>query len=125
FLIIISCKSTQVISQETNTKIDCLENPDFRKKFFSSIEYVDYVYNLKYTGDNDSISDFESIKRLKEKYNLSLGFISEYAHVSWEKRLNYDNSYPTVADYEQDKAGWLQWYEENKCNNIQIKTLKP
>src|SRR5690554_1335556 len=109
FFIIISCNSTHIISKkEKKHKTDCVENEAFKKKFFSSVEYVDYVYNIQYTKDYDSIRDLDSIERLKKKYNSALSFIGHYAHVSWEKRLNYDNSYPTDRDYQLDKEGWLK-----------------
>jgi hypothetical protein len=34
--------------------------------------------------------------------------------------LNYSHTY-SIPAFEKDKGGWLKWYEENKCNNIQFK----
>lgn len=115
---LLACTSSSILSAK-----DCVENEEFKKAFFSSIEYIDYVHN--YNHEQLDGLDFDSIKviieKQNEKYNSSLSFIGHYAHVSWEKRMNYDNSYPNDADYQQDKAGWLKWYEENKCSNIQFK----
>ena len=127
FFIIISCNSAHIISKKKKKhKTDCVENEAFKKKFFSSIEYIDHIHNYNYR-QLDTLN-FESVRVLIEeqnqKYNSALSFIGHYAHVSWEKRLNYDNSYPTDRDYQLDKEGWLRWYEENKCNNIQFKMGK-
>ncbi len=118
---LLACTSSNILPEK-----DCKENEEFKEKFLSSVEYVDYVQNYNHK-QLDGLA-FDSIKVIIEKqnkkYNSSLSFIGHYAHVSWEKRMNYDNSYPTRADYQQDRAGWLKWYEENKCNNIQIKKGK-
>jgi len=108
-LITLSCKPIRVISEiEKKSELACTENEEFKKKFFLSIENVEnYLLN----------------KGKRDLYETSLGFISQYTHVSYEKTLNYDNTFP-FPSFQEDKSNWLKWYEENKCNNIQIKTLK-
>lgn len=100
----------------------CQENLEFKKTFFSSINYMDSINSLNYKQLNnlhvDSIKTI--IERQKGDFELSLNFISQYAQVSWEKRIHYLIPY-SAKDYEQDKLGWLRWYEENKCSNIQFK----
>ncbi|WP_294732520.1 hypothetical protein [uncultured Flavobacterium sp.] len=55
-----------------------------------------------------------------ESFDSSLKFISKYTHVSFNSMNNYARTYP-LGIFEKDKEGWLKWYEENKCNNIQFK----
>ena len=76
----------------------------FKKEFYKNINVVD---SLIYKNQND-------------QFNKSLLFISKYTNVSFESRLNYARLYPNGI-YEKDRKGWLEWYEKNKCNNIQLK----
>lgn len=85
---------------------DCMENKEFKDKFYLTIEKVEF-YVL---GKGDRKTFDESIK-----------FISKYAYVSFDKMLNYNNSYKDYKDFENDKAEWLKWYDLNKCNNIKLK----
>ncbi|MDP2162135.1 MAG: hypothetical protein Q8K02_16770 [Flavobacterium sp.] len=34
--------------------------------------------------------------------------------------MNYSRTYP-IGVFEDDLIQWKEWYEENKCNNIQLK----
>lgn len=124
-----------LISCSTNTvetaKIGCNENLEFREAFLSAVQLIDDAH----TGGYQLFPTDEQLKEMGEEelkefyresekiYGLTEGFISHYTIVSWWKRLNYDGNYTAQSDYEQDKAGWLKWYEENKCNNIQIKKI--
>jgi len=91
---------------KTSAQGNCNENKKFKEKFFLSVKRVeDYV-----TGKGD-----------RKHFKKSLKFISKYAHVSYDKMLNYNSSYTRQEDFEKDKTEWLQWYELNKCNNLQIK----
>lgn len=84
--------------------IDCKENLEFKKEFFSNIKTID---SLIYKNQN-------------QQFNKSLGFISKYSHVTFESTLNYARKYPGGA-YEKDRKIWIDWYEKNKCTNIQFK----
>ncbi|WBV60549.1 hypothetical protein PFY12_00170 [Chryseobacterium camelliae] len=84
--------------------IDCKENLEFKKEFFSNIKTID---SLIYKNQN-------------QQFNKSLGFISKYSHVTFESTLNYSRKYPGGA-YEKDRKIWIDWYEKNKCTNIQFK----
>lgn len=92
-------------SRKVNTyDINCVENLEFKKEFFSNVENVEKkIFTIQ-----DS------------SFRNSLKFLFKYAHVSFEQMLNYGRSYPSDA-FEKDKKQWLIWYENNKCNNIQIK----
>jgi hypothetical protein len=96
-LILISCKSTK-------PKIDCDENEQFKQMFFSHIENID---------KNMTISQ-------NAKFRESVIFISNYAPTSTNEIMNYARSYP-FGIYQQDRKKWIEWYEENKCKNIQLK----
>lgn len=82
----------------------CQENLEFKEEFFKQISIVE---NITYGKERQG--------NLRE----SLKFISHYAPVSYGKLQNYTFGY-NLESFEADKAGWLKWYEENKCNNIQF-----
>jgi hypothetical protein len=84
--------------------IDCKENLEFKKEFFSNIKTID---SLIYRSQN-------------QQFNKSLGFISKYSPVTFESKANYTGRYP-VGAYKQDRQIWIDWYEKNKCTNIQFK----
>lgn len=99
-LFFIFCKS----SNPTMINNNCVENSEFKEKFFSNIKYVE-----------KNITEVQD-----EKFKNSLYFLSKYVHVSFDKMSNYANTYP-IGVFEEDKKGWLEWYEKNKCNNIKLK----
>jgi hypothetical protein len=97
--IFISCKAVKP------EKI-CHENLQFKQVFFSHIEIIDK--NITISQD--------------EKFRESVIFISNYAPISVEQIMNYSRSYP-LGIYKIDRKKWFEWYEENKCFNIQFKDL--
>jgi hypothetical protein len=101
-----SAKSANSSKNINNVSINgsCIENLDFKEKYFHNIKIIDSLIN----------------KDEGNQFNKSLGFISKYSHVSFESRLNYAGLYPSGI-YEKDRKGWLEWYEKNKCSNIQFK----
>lgn len=99
-LFFLSCKSTSQINNDNN----CVENTQFKEKFFLNVNYIE---------KNISV-------RQDEKFKNSLEFLSKYVHVSFERMANYANTYP-IGVFEEDKKGWLEWYEKNKCNNLKLK----
>jgi len=84
--------------------IDCKENLEFKKEFFSNIKIIDSLI----------------FKNQNQQFNKSLGFISKYSHVTFESKANYTGRYPGGV-YEKDRKIWIDWYEKNKCTNIQFK----
>jgi hypothetical protein len=96
-LVLISCKAS-------HQKSDCNENMKFKEMFFYHIEYIEN--NIGVLQD--------------AKFRQSVIFISNYAPVSVNSIINYARSYP-IGVFEQDKIKWIDWYEENKCKNIQFK----
>lgn len=89
---------------KVSTNGECIENVDFKKEYFLNIKMID---SLIYKNQND-------------QFKKSLQFMSKYSHVSFESTLNYARLY-TGGAYEKDRKVWLDWYEKNKCNNIQFK----
>lgn len=84
--------------------VNCKENPEFKEKFLASVKFIDtLIYSIQ-----------------GRKFYETLKFLSKYSHVSFESTLNYARIYPGVA-YEKDRKIWIDWYEKNKCTNIQFK----
>ncbi|MFL9835741.1 hypothetical protein [Chryseobacterium terrae] len=106
-LLLMNCANSVRKSNNISINGDCIENLDFKAKYFSNINIIDSLIN-KNEGD---------------QFDKSLGFISKYSHVSFESRLNYAGLYPSGV-YEKDRKGWIEWYEKNKCSNIQFKKKK-
>ena len=102
--LLFSCVTKNNDLKYQNTNLNCNENKTFKKEVYKNINVVD---SLIYKNQND-------------QFNKSLLFISKYTNVSFESRLNYARLYPNGI-YEKDRKGWLEWYEKNKCNNIQLK----
>lgn len=69
----------------------------------------------------NSIELYVTGKGDRKAFKESLKFISKYVYVSYDKMLNYNNSYAQYEDFEKDKKEWIKWYETNKCNNIKLK----
>lgn len=84
---------------------NCNQNLRFKEAFF---------YHIKIVESNIAISQDETFRK-------SVIFIYNYAPVSVEHIMNYSRTYP-IGVFKKDKIEWLKWYEENKCENIQIKT---
>jgi hypothetical protein len=99
-LILLSCKSTN----SNNSIVNCNENIEFKETFF---------YHIKYIENNISISQ-DSI------FRESVIFLSNYAPISINHIMNYSRTYP-VGIFEKDRIKILEWYEENKCDNIKFK----
>lgn len=96
--ILISCKAT------THINSDCNENIKFKEMFF---------YHAKYVENNIGVLQ-DSV------FRKSVIFISNYAPVSVNNIMNYARSYP-IGVFNQDRIKWMEWYDENKCRNIQFK----
>jgi hypothetical protein len=96
-----SCKSGK-------NSMHCIENDKFKKEFFRRINIVEQNLSL----NQDSL------------FRSSLIFLSNYAPVSFYETMNYARIYPPQA-LERDKKVWIKWYEDNKCNNLQLKENYP
>lgn len=96
--ILISCTAVKP------NKSDCNENEKFKEMFF---------YHIGYIKKNISVSQDSTFRK-------SVIFLSNYAPVSVDRIMNYARTYP-VGIFEKDQIKLLEWYEENKCKNIQFK----
>ena len=85
----------------------CKENPEFKNVYFEKIDIIDKRMSRKNSVTN-------------EEFKKALLFISKYTSVDFESMANYAKTYP-IGVYETDRIGWIKWYEENKCNNIQFR----
>jgi hypothetical protein len=103
-LLLINCANAVKKSKNIYVKGDCIENLEFKKEYFYHIKMIDSLVE----------------KSQNKQFTKSLLFVSKYAHVSAESMLNYANTYP-MGVYEDDRKVWLDWYDKNKCNNIQFK----
>jgi hypothetical protein len=106
-LIIFSILSSQCSSLKKSPVNECKENIEFKDVFMSHIVNVEN-YTLQKEFD-------------KKKFNEGINFLSKYCYISEEELMNYANEYTNSIVFYKDKEGWLKWYEENKCNNIQFK----
>ncbi|RDI14443.1 hypothetical protein [Flavobacterium sp. AG291] len=94
--ILLSCKSSNLNR--------CDENVLFKETFFNHVKNIE-----------DNIGVLQDAK-----FRQSVIFISNYAPVSTNQIMNYSRTYP-IGVFERDHKKWIEWYEENKCKNIQFK----
>ena len=81
----------------------------------SSFLKVEIYFEASGNFDLDWYFKGDKIQIREETDNdLSLKFISKYAHVSFDSMANYARTYP-IGIFEKDKEGWIKWYNENKC----------
>lgn len=122
--LLVSCSTRK----PATSPVGCNENPEFREAFLSAVQFIDDEHTGEYqlTPTNEelkkmSVEEMEEFDRESAEISKQAwSFVRQYAIVSWWKRSSYDGGYPEPT-YQQDRAGWLKWYEDNKCNNIQIK----
>ena len=122
FFLAIICCSCSSIKKNTSTDLTCNENITFKKQFMGHIKIIDDFMSIESKTEFTTIDEFERVvtKQRIDEFESSLKFISKYTHVSFESMANYAGIYPITA-FEKDKKGWLEWYGNNKCNNIQFK----
>ncbi|VXB14410.1 MULTISPECIES: hypothetical protein [Chryseobacterium] len=102
-LFLINCSSIYPTQSFNSDNGKCTENFNFRKEYFYHIKIIDSL-----------------VEKQNKQFTKSLLFVSKYAHVSAESMLNSTGTYP-IGVYEDDRKDWIEWYEKNKCNNIQFK----
>ena len=99
-IILLFCVSCKSIDNSNN----CVENIEFQVEFFLNVNYIE-----------KNISILQDVK-----FKKALIFLSEYVHVSFDRVGSYANTYP-IGVLEEEKKGWLEWYENNKSNNLRLK----
>ena len=103
-IFLLLCVSCSTLNKQRQIKTEaCNENLKFRNVYFDNIQNVENLIT----------------KEQNESFHKSLKFISKYTKVSFNEMLNYARIYG-YSTFERDKIGWLKWYEENKCSNIQL-----
>ncbi|WP_298900675.1 hypothetical protein [uncultured Psychroserpens sp.] len=106
FLVLTLIISLICLQCKDRASSDCNENIEFKDVFMSKINSVE-EYSL---GKGD-----------RKSFDESLEFLSKYVKVSFEEIMNYANEYTNIDAFKKDKSTWLEWYEKNKCDNIQFK----
>jgi hypothetical protein len=112
-IVVVLILSVQKLYCQTGSSIMCNENPLFKQTFFDNITIVECaVLGQKPPAELNYISGFKR----------ALRYISKYAHVSWEVIDGYNIQYPSYKLFLDDKEKWLKWYEDHRCNNLQVDT---
>lgn len=97
FSILLGCKSQL-------NRISCNENEEFKTTFFRQINVIEY-----YIAEG----------RNRDQYIKALNFLATFSNVNFGSMYNYGTTYPYIV-FLKDREQWLKWYENNKCNNLQI-----
>lgn len=120
FIFLIACGTNNHMNE--NDKLVCDENLKFKIQFFKNIKVVEDYVKIEDATIFNNLEEYEQLmtKEKQKQFLSSLQFISKYAPVSFESMANYAHKYP-IGIFQEDKKGWLNWYEENKCKNIQFK----
>lgn len=103
-LLLVNCTNSIKESNNISVNGNCVENLDFKREYNNHMKIIDSLVE----------------KSQNKQFTKSLLFVSKYTHVSAESMLNSTGTY-TIGVYEDDRKGWLDWYEKSKCNNIQFK----
>jgi hypothetical protein len=117
-IILISC-SNKI------TNIDkCKENIAFKKEWDENINFLINYYNVRQNESvyeeaigNYSITEFSEEG---DRYLSALEFISKYIPISYEYKTSFSGKLP-YSIYLKEKERWNNWYEKNKCSDIQLK----
>lgn len=114
----LSSKQDESIIKNINLNDLCLENLDFKEKYFNLLNRIDFVVLREFDKDTSTSnkSDFDSLE-----YSLlrNLDTISFYTrNVSYTNLFDYSFGYKSLELYNSDKNKWIEFYENNKCNNL-------
>lgn len=96
----------------------CLENLEFKEKYFRLLKRIDTVVLRKFdkSSPKSHQNDLDS-----EEYSLinNLDTLSYYtSSVSYSKLFDYSFEYKNLEQYNSDKKKWIEYYEDNKCSNL-------
>ena len=119
-IFLIACRTNDHMSE--NDKLVCDENLKFKIQFFKNIKIVEDYMKIEDATLFNNLKEYEQLmtEEKQKQFLSSLQFNSKYAPVSFESMANYANKYP-IGIFKEDKKGWFNWYEENKCKHIQFK----
>ncbi len=95
---------------QTNPAPNCNENLAFKETFFSNIAIVQKHTEEQVNRSKSTISYKQFFK--------ALTFIARYSTVSINIEKGSTAEYPDLQSFQSEKKEWLDWYEDNKCNNL-------
>jgi hypothetical protein len=85
-------------------------------KVFNTVSCVDISVYEEATR-NYSITE---ISEENDRYFSSLEFVSKYVTINYVYKTSFSGSIP-YRIYFEEKENWNEWYEKNKCSDIQLK----
>jgi hypothetical protein len=122
-LVFLNCANNKEFSR---AKEDCIENLIFKKEFSKNLLILDSYYDKKLKSINiasDKSITFQDkmdrIDKIKSDYYKALSFFSKYLKINYQYKGNYTSEIPYNI-YIDEKKIWIDWYEKNKCNNLQF-----
>jgi hypothetical protein len=95
---------------QTTPVTNCNENLAFKETFFSNIAIVQKHTEEQVNGSKSTITYKQFFK--------ALTFIARYSPVSINIEKGSTAEYPDLQSFQSEKAQWLEWYEDNRCNNL-------
>jgi len=97
-------------SYSQNQNIVLNENLEFKEHFFRCISNIE-AYTLRKKNQDSLLVDLALFKN-------SLLMISKFTEVDYTLLTNYEFRYPNDELFYKEKEKWINWYEENKHNNL-------
>lgn len=90
---------------------DCKENRKFKRHFYAAMarieEYTQITVNGK-EGRPDQIQFEKDIEKIAV-YTRS---------VTQQLLMNFHFGYGSYEAFQNERANWIKWYEDNKCSNL-------
>jgi hypothetical protein len=102
--------SKDAANKKKEPSINCKENLKFKAKFMANIAIAE-AYTL-----GQGINKASAVN--DKQMSAALKFIARYALVSIKTDIIKGIAYPDATAFAAEKANWLKWYEDNKCNNL-------
>lgn len=120
FFLSMSCANKK--SSQMNKNIICNENDFFKELFFKHLNYLDSYYEssgiVVYNTDDSFEEKIRKLDKENSDYYNALSFFSKFPGIDYKYIGTYTGRIPYKI-YLNEKKIWLEWYEKNKCNNIQ------
>lgn len=100
----------------TNCSNECIENIEFKDKYFNTIETVKIYYIEGSKLQSRSVNDLNFAKSINTLYKIT----GIKDNVKMDIRFGYVDS----SSFRKDVENWYVWYEKNKCNNLNWETYQ-
>ena len=110
-IVLCICIFDSCLSINKATTNDCNENLEFKQKFFANISLIE-----KYTKEQKTFTRYPITT---DSVMKSMKFIYMRTKILSDEIYNYNFGYKSYKLFEIDKRKWLNWYNANKCNNLQ------